>query len=512
MPKGSGPRGLLEQSEDRFQLLVQSVADYAIFLLNPQGEVISWNAGAKRINGFHENEIIGKHYSILFPPEEINAGQPEEKLRAAQTHGRTYEEAWRLRKDGTRYWARTVLASLTADDGTLRGFAKIIHDDTPRHNAEEALRRSEERLRAVIESAVDGVITIDERGVILEVNPAALRLFGYSAGEMLGAKVDMLMPSPYREEHDNYLSRYLETSEAKIIGIGREVVGCRKDGTVFPLHLAVSEANVPNQRIFTGIVRDLSERHRAEQQLLKSERLAAIGEMVTGLAHESRNALQRTKACLEMLEYELEDRPEALELVRRVQAAQDHVHALYEEVRGYAAPIVLARVACNLDDIWREAWSILGHCRSSKIRFRVIQETNDLTCDADRRSLVQLFRIIFENAIAACGDSGTVTVRVCDRRVGEPAIEIYIGDSGPGFTEDQQQRVFEPFFTTKNTGTGLGMAIAKRIVEAHQGEISAANHRTSKDVSAVSGQESQHGGAEIRILLPRTIGFDLPET
>lgn len=521
-PPLSDVDALLQQGEDRFQLLVQSVEDYAIVLLNPAGQIISWNVGAERIKGFTADEVLGRHYSIIFPPAEIQAGVPENSLRQARANSRFADEGWRLRKDGTRYWARSVITSLYGTDGELRGFAKISHDDTRRKAAEEALRDSEARVRAILDSAVDAVITIDTHGTIRDVNTAATRLFGYTAGELLGANVSLLMPAPHRDEHDGYLRNYVQTGVAKIIGIGREVVGKRKDGSTFPMHLAVSEAQLPEQRIFTGMVRDLTDLHRAQQKALQSERLAAIGEMVTGLAHESRNALQRTKACLEMLELELEANSEGLDLLRRVQAAQDHLHHLFEEVRGYAAPLVLKHSKCHLDDIWREAWSILGDGRASRIRFQVHTQTSDLGCEGDRHSLLQLFRIIFENAIAACRDEGAVSLTIHSLEGENPALEVVIRDTGPGFSPEQQARVFEPFYTTKTAGTGLGMAIARRIVDAHQGEISARNWYPSEThdeagsanlrESATSDSDATQdpGGAEVRIVLPRRLIFEGP--
>ena len=155
------------------------------------------------------------------------------------------------------------------------------------------------------------------------------------------------MPSPYREAHDGYMKNYLESGQKKIIGIGREVVGRRKDGTTFPIHLAVTEIKVDGRRLFTGIIRDISDVKVAERKLAESERLAAIGQMVAGLAHESRNAFQRSHACLATLALDLTDQPESLKLVEKTQKALDDLNFLYEEVRDYAAPIVLEITACH---------------------------------------------------------------------------------------------------------------------------------------------------------------------
>jgi signal transduction histidine kinase len=176
----------------------------------------------------------------------------------------------------------------------------------------------------------------------------------------------MLMPEPYRSQHDGYIANYLRTRKPSIIGVGRRVTGRRKNGTEFPVHLAVSEFTVRGEQYFTGIVRDLTELERVQKQLLQAERLAAIGQMVTGLAHESRNALQRAQACLDMLSLDLQDQKEQLDLARRATTALQDLHRLYEEVRGYAAPIHLEFRECDLAAIWHKEWENLAAARKGK--------------------------------------------------------------------------------------------------------------------------------------------------
>lgn len=349
----------------------------------------------------------------------------------------------------------------------------------------------EQRLLAILSAAVDAIITIDRKGIITGLNPATVRMFGYTESELLGRNVSILMPSPYREEHDGYISRYLDTYEPRIIGVGREVTARKKDGTTFPVLLAVSE--IDHLQMFTGIVRDLSDLKIAQEKLIQSERLAAIGQMMTGLAHESRNALQRTRACLDMLELDLEGQPEVINLIHRGQAALDELHRLYEEVRGYAAPMQLETKRCDLSEVWETAWANLSQQRRDRdIRFQAESPCSNLTCRLDPHRVGQIFRNVFENSIAAVPEPGEVTVRCADTDMaGRAAVRVSIRDNGPGFRVDRPESVFEPFFTTKTKGTGLGMAIAKRIVDAHGGTISVGNHPDT--------------GAEVVIVLPRDI-------
>jgi PAS domain S-box-containing protein len=240
-----------------------------------------------------------------------------------------------------------------------------------------------------------------------------------------------------------------------------------------------------------SVGQDITKLKHAQEHALQSERLAAIGQMVTGLAHESGNALARSQACLEMLTWEVSDRPEALDLIARTQKAQDHLQQLYEEVRGYASPLKLAKEFWDLSYLWRQAWEHLALQRQNKDA--VLREETagiDLSCLVDHFRIEQVFRNVFENSLAACGNQVSIAVLVNETSLGDrPALRLAIRDNGPGPTPEQGRRIFEPFFTTKTKGTGLGMAICKRIIEAHGGQI---------DVGQDNGP-----GAEILMTLPR---------
>jgi signal transduction histidine kinase len=240
-----------------------------------------------------------------------------------------------------------------------------------------------------------------------------------------------------------------------------------------------------------AVGQDFTERRVAQEQLLRSARLAGIGQMITGLAHESRNALQRIQSCSEMLELEVASNDEAMQLVRRLQEAQDNLRRLFDEVRGYAAPIQLERTACRLESVWREAWNLLEASRRGRDAALVeVADGVETTVTIDRFRLVQLFRNLFENALAACRDPVEIRIVCRESPVAQrPALEVRIQDNGPGLTSEARQSVFEPFFTTKTKGTGLGMAIARRIVEAHGGHIAVGDQWTA--------------GAEFVVTLPK---------
>lgn len=347
------------------------------------------------------------------------------------------------------------------------------------------------RSRAVLKTAVDAIITINNQCRICSFNPATERMFGFEAQELAGSNINVLMPEPYRSGHDKYVADYVGTGKPSIIGAGRRVTGRRKDGSEFPIHLAVSEFTVHGEQYFTGIIRDLTELERVQGQLLQAERLAAIGQMVTGLAHESRNALQRAQACLDMLSLDLQDQKEQLELARRATTALQDLHRLYEEVRGYAAPIHLEFRECNLAAVWHKEWDNLSAARKGKVIELIdAADSQPLICEVDVHRIEQVMRNILENAIYACGSHGRIMVRCRESQCGaEPAAMITIDDNGAGMTPEVAKQVFEPFFTTKQKGTGLGMAIVHRIVTAHRGSIAA--------------RPLESGGSRIVLLIPR---------
>ena len=336
-------------------------------------------------------------------------------------------------------------------------------------------------LAAILNTAVDAIVTIDERGVVLHVNRAFGKLFGFTAEEVIGKNISMLMQEPDRSGHDEYLRRYMQTGKAAIIGIGRQVLGQRKDGTLIPVDLAVSEVKVGEQTLFAGIMRDMTERRQSEselrsaqQKLIQSERLAAIGQMVTGLAHESRNALQRSRACLDMLSLDLESAPEQQDLVRRSRSALVELQTLYEEVRNYAAPIQLERSKQSIPRLCNEVWGNLAdQWRSIRVQLEMRSDScPEVVCDKYR--ICQVLRNLFENSLSVAPADSKLFVscrKIAGANSTDSRMEIRVSDQGPGLDATQRTRIFDPFYTTKTKGTGLGMAICQRIVEAHDGRI-----------------------------------------
>ena len=318
-----------------------------------------------------------------------------------------------------------------------------------------------------MESAVDGIIVIDARGRIEAFNPAAERLFGYRESEIVGQNVTVLMPSPYHEEHDGYLEKYLRTGVQTIIGKGREVKGRRRDGSTFPLHLSVGEMALGGERKFTGILHDLSNRVRMEDQLREQSTLARLGEMAAVVAHEVRNPLAGVRAAVQTLQRRFaSDSPDA-ELTTQIIARIDGLNDLMNELLLFARPpqprlapvYVEALVAATADLLTVDP-------AMREIRVEVDGRSDPIAADAE------LLRIVFTNLIMNSGQAmngrGTIRVEVGST---DGSCRIAFIDTGPGMPRDVREKVFTPFFTTKRSGTGLGLATAKRLVEAHRGTI-----------------------------------------
>ena len=388
-------------------------------------------------------------------------------------------------------------AILTLRRGAIDYIVKPINPDELRASLKRTakqleLRRAKERseanFRELIEAVDLVVVILCKEHKILYANRFACETVGHTATDLLGTPIFELL----RGEAAAKIRRQLEHVHQGKPGTELELPIRNRNGDerwiVWNTRL-LKEFEGSSAVLCAG--HDVTERRRLEHRTMQAERLAAIGQMVTGLAHESRNALQRSQAGLELLQDELQSQPEALEIIHRIQRAQKHLHHLYEEVRSYAAPITLHREPCSIDRVWRETWANLSTARTTKaMTLKEELTTDQLTCLADPNALEQVFRNIFENAIHVSQQGDEILIRVVPSNfAGRPSLEISVCDQGPGLDAAQAARIFEPFYTTKTQGTGLGMAIVKRIVEAHEGQIRVA--------------ERSGPGAEIVITLPR---------
>jgi PAS domain S-box-containing protein len=484
----------LKRQTEIIRSLLENISD-GVIVVDLEGKVLLHNPAVERLVGPMKVGATLEEWARLVRSYRPDAETPlplaELPLCRALRGEQVVDEEVFIRQPGDHCgrWM-SVNASPICDGGKIKAAVVIYRDMTERKRAAEELRRQRDLAEGLIDAAPAIVVLLSPEGRIVRSNRFAEDLSGYRADEILGHDfAATFMPDRNHVGIGQVLHKAFAALEAS--GATNEIV--TRDGRRREVRWSyrVLKDAEPKPVGVLAIGQDITDLAEAQERALRAERLAAIGEMVAGLAHESRNALQRSQACLEMLALQVRDRPEALGLIARIQDAQDHLHHLYEDVRGYAAPIRLERRNCDLSRIWREAWAHLERQRkgrSASLRERC--DGTDLHCMVDPFRLGQVFHNILENALAACPDPAEVEIR-CTRAEldGRPALCVTLCDNGPGLDPEGRQRLFEPFYTTKTKGTGLGMAIARRIVEAHGGQIAAGEDSTP--------------GAEIIITLPR---------
>lgn len=335
-------------------------------------------------------------------------------------------------------------------------------------DADTALRESRAKTDAIVGTIIDGIVTIDERGVIDFVNPAAEKTFGYSSGELIGQKVNMLMCHADAEKHDSYIQRYLDGGQPHIIGIGREVAGRRKDGRTFPMHLGVGTFSHGGKRMFVGIVRDLTEYRRLQEESLTRRNLVALGEMAASVAHQIKNPLAVISGVTQVLVDNLpKDSPHveiAGELLQRIGMLDLTVKRLLMFARPWRPEkqlFSLSEISAHVVDSARR----LGDFDS--IRFEIADGVR-AEAQVDLSLVQDVFWNLLHNAAQAMPQGGHILIDFEESR--EEAI-VRLQDDGVGIAPESLDELFRPFYTTKSSGTGLGLPICRRIMEAHGGSI-----------------------------------------
>lgn len=405
-------------------------------------------------------DVAGNHLTLLPTVIERLLAQQrlvDEKRQTEETLQKTLQEL------EERVQERTV--DLQRSNERLQ--AEIVE----RTRVEEALRQSEARNRNIVETAIDGIITIDEQGTVEFFNPAAERIFGYGADEVIGRNVMMLMPSPDQDLHDAYLKRYLQTRERKIIGIGREVVGRRRNGTTFPMDLAVGETQVGNRRIFTGIVRDITDRKRTAQEMQRADRLALVGQLASGLAHEIGTPLNVIAGNAELLRMDLQAQDQNTDILDAIVRQTDRITSLVQQLLTFARAKSKTMGPFSLHEPLSHALRLL----ETRLQHEGIATTLDIPDNlpllwGDPDQIEQVFLNVLVNAWHAMPNGGTVTIQA--HELDDKRLQVIFRDTGAGMTAEAIARAFDPFFSTKgDKGTGLGLAICKQIIDNHQGNM-----------------------------------------
>jgi PAS domain S-box-containing protein len=452
---------------------ILDVAPDGIVTIDESGRIEFVNPAIVEIFGIEARDLIGKNVSVLMPtPFDVeHDGYLDHYRRTGERKilGRGREVMAR-HQDGTAFPIELSVSEVF--EGPRRLFTGTIRDIRDRREAGMRLREDRDRLRQIFDSAVDGIIAIDETGKVLDANSSVERIFGFAPDEIIGQNVNVLMPQPFRDEHASYLERYLETGKKRIIGIGREVRGRRRDGESFPLYLAVSEGYIEHQRVFTAFIRDLEQLRDTEERARRAEQLAEVSTISAGIAHDVGTPMTTILGYAELLQKTAKDdknRERAGHIVDQVRRVKDLLRTLLDIARPQSAQ----PVAISLIEVLDHS---LGFFRE-KLKGRGIVVETDYSpvpkIVAERDRLEQVFLNLIVNAVDAMASGGTLTVHLA--RSTPELVEVCIADTGCGIDPAVLDHIFEPFYTTKERGkgTGLGLLVSQRIIHDHGGKITA---------------------------------------
>ena len=467
------------ESTERFRLLVEAVQDYGIFMLDPQGVVCSWNAGATRIKQYTPDEIIGKHFSVFYP-EEANARQwPEEELRRARALGRYEDEGWRIRKDGTRFWANVVITALVDASGTLTGFGKVTRDLTERKQHEEALRESEQRFRLLVEGVKDyAIFMLSPDGTIESWNNGAALITGYSAEEAIGRHFGLF----YRAEDAQKGMPARELELALRDGrVEQEGWRLRRDGTAYWANVVLTPILDGDRKLrgYAKVTRDMSERKQLENLENSSRRM---NEFLSMLAHELRNPLAPIRNAVSILQLE----PAPSTMVRNgrdiIDRQLSHLTRLVDDLLDVGR-LSTGKIRLRLDTI--DYHQVVSNCLEAvkpmvdarRHQFTVQTPDKGLRVRGDATRLTQVLQNLLINAIKFTPESGTIELRVW---IEGSHLHTSVRDNGVGMGAETLDEVFNLFAQGVGVsegygGLGIGLTIARSLVELHGGMLQASS-------------------------------------
>ena len=490
---------------DRYELLVRAVTDYAIYMLDLDGMVLSWNAGAERLKGYAETEIVGQHFSKFFTPEARDAGKPAQALKTAAETGRWEDEGWRVRKDGTRFWALAVLDAIRDASGELIGFAKITRDMTERRIAQQALAESERRFRLLVSSVIDyALFTLDLDGIIQSWNPGAERVKGYTAEQIMGQHFSVFYPPEAREAGDPDRVLLTARTEGRFEGEGWRV---RKDGTQFWAHVVIDPIRDEGGTLigFTKITRDITERRALEQardQLYQAQKMESVGQLTGGVAHDFNNLLTAVGGSLTLLKHMIADQ-RAIRLLDTAESAVARGSRLTQQLLAFSRQHPAQPERSNLNELIASLASLLRHATGEHAEIRLNLSPPLWPCDIDRTQLQSGLLNLVVNARDAIGSRpGIITIETRNYEVDAtraaslgdiapgPFVMLAVSDNGAGMAPDVRARAIDPFFTTKEPGRGTGLGLSQVYGFARQsgGQL---------EIDSVFGR-----GTTMRIFLP----------
>jgi PAS domain S-box-containing protein len=484
-----GTTGLVTQATGLYQLLVESVRDYAIFALDPNGVILSWNAGAERIKGYLAREAIGRHFSIFYTAEDLAVDKPGVELVTATRHGRVEDEGWRVRKDGSQFWASVVITALRDSAGRLVGFAKVTRDLTERRRADERLRTSEERLRVLIGSVKDyGIFMLDPDGRVATWNEGARRIKGYESDEIIGRHFSVFYPEPARSEGFPDYELEVAGAEGRFEDEGWRL---RKDGSRFWANVVITALRGDDGSLigFAKVTRDLTERRLAQQRELEDTRRLAEAEasnraktgFLAAMSHELRTPLNAISGYAQLMQDGIAGpvTEQQEEFLNRIRGSQQHLLAIVNDLLNYgrieAGEVVYELAPISMHDVVERVIAMVApQADRKRLRLELGTCPDDVIAMSDQLKTEQIVLNLVSNAVKFTPEGGVVTL-TCSLRDG--AAMIAVRDTGPGIPEDMQEMIFDPFvqlgrsLTSTPEGAGLGLAISRDLARAMGGEI-----------------------------------------
>jgi PAS domain S-box-containing protein len=510
----------LLESERRFRLLVQGVVDYAIYMLDANGIVINWNEGAERMKGYRPDEIIGQHFSRFYTKEDRNAGLPVRVLEVARTEGRFEAEGWRVRKDGSQFWALVVVDAIRTDNGELLGFAKITRDITERVVAQRTLQESERQLRLLIQGVVDyALYMLDPNGIVTSWNIGAERIKGYTADEVIGQHFSKFYTE--RDRADGLPARALYTALRE----GRyetEAWRVRKNGAPFWAHVVIDPIRDERGKLigFAKITRDATERRNAQialdeanKQKAQAQKMDALGRLTGGVAHDFNNLLMVVSGYVQTVKKLLAENPKGSRAAQAIELAAQRGQALTRQLLSFAKRQPLNPVLIDLKARFAALHPMLKASVSRGIDVLIRADDGVWAIEADASEFDLAVLNITINASDAMKDGGIISItaenaclRAADtsQRLEGEFVAITVSDAGFGIPPDILERVFDPFFTTKQTGNGLGLSQVHGIVHQSGGtvtirsEIGRGTHVTMYFPRAQESRESDASELDMR--------------
>lgn len=461
---------------EHLALFVSGVTDYAIYMLSPEGIVRSWNAGAERFKGYTASEIVGKHFSTFYTPEDIAAGVPDRAIATAIAQGKFEDEGWRIRKDGNRFWASVVLDPIRDETGQLVGFTKITRDITERRRAAEALRESEEQFRLLVQSVTDyAIYMLSPEGFITNWNAGAQRIKGYAASDVIGTHFSRFYTEQDRQAG---LPERALAAAADKGGFESEGWRVRSDGSRFWAHVIIDPIKNELGKLigFAKVTRDVTERResaaaleKAKESLFHAQKLESLGRLTGGVAHDFNNLLSVISNGITLLRMSMQSSVDAKTL-DAMERATSRGASLTQQLLSFARQQPLKENKHDVNRIISSFESVLRRALKSSVGFSLKLTPTLPVVMVDAAQLEAALLNLIVNSGDALGDNGSVMLQTTLVQLPEsndqqlPAghyVRICVRDTGTGIPPDIQDRVVEPFFTTKPIGKGTGLGLSQ---------------------------------------------------